>query len=62
MLLDGAIKKYEELKKIYELDPPVEKYIYDILDNNIFILKVMTIKFSIQGNVINPNDWKKKTE
>ncbi len=23
LLLDGAIKKYEELRKIYELDPPV---------------------------------------
>ncbi len=22
----------------------------------------MSIKFSIHGNVINPNDWKKKTE
>lgn len=62
LLLDGAIKKYEELRKIYELDPPVEKYVHDILDNNLFILKTMSIKFSIHSNAINPSDWKKKTE
>jgi hypothetical protein len=62
LLLDGAIKKYEELRKVYELDPPVEKYVNDILDNNLFVLKTIVIKFSIHSNVINPSDWKKKTE
>ena len=62
MLIDNAIKKYEELKKIYELDPPVEKYVLEILDNNIFILKVMAIKFAIHAGVINVADWKKKME
>ena len=40
----------------------MEKYIHDILDNNIFVLKTMSIKFSIHSNSINASDWKKKTE
>ncbi len=47
---------------MYELDPPVEKYVHDILDNNLFVLKTMVIKFSIHSNALNPSDWKKKTE
>lgn len=61
-MLDSAIVKYKELKAIHEMDPPIPTHIETIINNNIKILKIMQIKYSIQSGIINPNDWKKKVD
>lgn len=44
------------------MDPPVPIYIDTILTNNLKILKVMLIKYSIQSGSVNGNDWRKKVD
>ena len=44
------------------MDPPIPPHIDTIIKNNINILKVMFIKYSIQGSSLNPNDWRKKVD
>jgi hypothetical protein len=61
-LLDTAIKAYKNIKAIHEQDPPVPPYILTILNNNIKIIKVYYIKYSIQAGSLTPADWKKKAE
>jgi len=61
-LLDTAIAKYKELKAIHEIDQPVPQHISAILEDNIKILKIMLIKYCMQGGVISPADWKKKVD
>ena len=61
-LLESAITKYKNLKATHEMDPPIPLYIETILNNNIKILKIMQIKYSIQGGITSANDWKKKVD
>ena len=61
-LLDLGIKKYKELKALHEMDPPVPPHVEAIIKNNLNILKVMHIKYSVQGNSLNANDWRKKVD
>ena len=44
------------------MDPPVPTHIDNIIRNNINVIKIMFIKYSIQGGSLNPNDWKKKVD
>lgn len=44
------------------MDPPLPPHVETILVNNIRILKIMWIKYSVQMGAINPNDWKKKAD
>lgn len=60
--MDSAGKMYKELKSIHELDPPVPNYIQTILSNNIKLIKVFFIKYSIQAGMLSPAEWKKKVD
>jgi tetratricopeptide (TPR) repeat protein len=61
-LLDSAAKSYKALRAIHEQDPPVPSHILTILSNNLKLLKVFHIKYSIQAGSLLPVDWKKKAE
>ena len=61
-LLDSAIKSYKNIKEIHEQDPPIPAYILKIINNNIKLIKVYHIKYSIQAGSLPPADWKKKAE
>ena len=60
--MESGIKKINELKALHEQDPPVPLYVETILNNNLNILKIMNIKYSIQGGAVSSNDWKKKVD
>jgi hypothetical protein len=53
-LLDVAIKNYKELKAIHDLDSPVPHYIQAILTNNLKIIKIFHLKYSMQAGVLSP--------
>lgn len=44
------------------MDPPVPGFVETILNNNIKILKIMQIKYSIQNGNTSSNDWRKKVD
>ena len=44
------------------MDPPIPAYVETILNNNIKILKIMHLKYSIQNGNISSNDWRKKVD
>ncbi len=44
------------------MDPPLPLHVETILNNNIKILKIMWIKYSVQVGSINANDWRKKVD
>ena len=44
------------------MDPPLPLHVDTILTNNIRILKIMWLKYSVQAGNINPNDWRKKAD
>jgi hypothetical protein len=44
------------------MDPPLPMHVDTILTNNIRILKIMWLKYSVQAGAINPNDWRKKVD
>ena len=44
------------------MDPPVPPHVESILNNNVRILKIMFIKYSIQSGALNPSDWRKKVD
>ena len=50
------------MKTIHQLDPPVPTYITAVLNNNIKLIKVFFIKYSIQAGSFPPADWKKKVD
>lgn len=44
------------------MDPPLPPHVETILTNDIRILRIMWIKYSIQGGTISSNDWRKKVD
>jgi hypothetical protein len=44
------------------LDQPVPLHVQNILNNNIKIIKVFYIKYSIQAGILTPTEWKKKVD
>lgn len=45
---------------LHESDPPVPEHIQSIISNDIKLLKIMLIKYKIQGGTIPAVDFKKK--
>jgi hypothetical protein len=56
------LKQYKDLKAIHELDQPVPTYIQTILSNNLKMIKVFFIKYSIQAGGLSPAEWRKKVD
>lgn len=61
-VLENALKQYKDLKAIHELDQPVPNYIQAILSNNLKLIKVFHIKYSIQAGGLSPAEWRKKVD
>ena len=61
-ILDAAIKSYKNIKVLHEQDPPVPGYVTAVLNNNIKLVKIFWVKYSIQAGSLIPADWRKKVD
>ncbi len=47
---------------MHETDPPVPLHVQRILSQNLTILKIALVKYSVQGGLIPVSEWKKKAD
>jgi hypothetical protein len=61
-ILSIAVDKLNELMSIHDADPPVPEYISKIIQNDLRLIKIMLIKYRVQGEAIPFTEWKKKVD
>ena len=54
--------KYKSLKATYDIDSPVPDFVETIFNDNVRILKIMQLKYSIQNGNIPSSEWRKRVD